>query len=56
MYRDPTFDPDQISQYESTVGGKTGLYLNQGANASKLRNRIINDLFQYSSAGGGSNI
>ena len=56
MYRDPTFAPDQIFRYESTVGGKTGLYLNQGTKASKLRNQIINDLHQYSSAEGGSDI
>lgn len=43
-YADPNFAPDKITQYESTVGGVKGYFLNQGDNYQKLVAEIDHDM------------
>ena len=56
MYRDPTFAPDKITQYESTVGGVKGYYLNQGDNYQKLVAEIDRDMASAYKAKKGTDI
>ena len=55
-YADPNFAPDKITQYESTVGGVKGYYLNQGDNYQKLVAEIDHDMAAAYAAKKGTDI